>query len=187
MKYGFLWMFKWSSFVWLAILLFAIDMVTKVCAEKYLTNGSVVVIPHVLNFTLTYNTGAAWGAGGGELWSRILLVIISWAAMFGIIYALIRYHKKFNNWYKATLMVILAGDVGNLIDRTFFFNRGVIDFMNIQPLIKGFGIFNFADSCLVVGIIMLMILFIIDAVKEEKDSKKKIKEAEEKIKNERDK
>ena len=42
------------SFSWLAIILLICDIITKVCAEKFLTGkGSVVVIPHLLNFTLT--------------------------------------------------------------------------------------------------------------------------------------
>ena len=186
LKKGSIWFFK--SYIWLAILLFIGDMVTKVVAEKLLTKGdAVTVIPHLLNFTLTYNTGAAWGAGGDAMWSRILLCCVSWVAMVGIIWALCKYWKKLNGWYKASIMAVLAGDVGNLIDRTFFFNRGVIDFMDITPLIPGFGIFNFADSCLVVGIIILLILMLIDMFKDSKKNKVKAAEAEEKIKNEREK
>ena len=155
------------SFAWLGIILLIVDQITKVCAEAYLVEGEkVVIIPSLLNFTLTYNTGAAWGMGGNEIWSRILLCAISWIVMIIIFYILIRYYKKLNLLYRAILMLILAGDIGNLIDRTFFFNRGVIDFLDITPLIPGFGIFNFADSCLVVGIIILIIYFIVEYIKE---------------------
>ena len=46
-----------------------------------------------------------------------------------------------------SIALIFGGDIGNLIDRTFFFNRGVIDFISIQSWFPGFGIFNIADSC----------------------------------------
>lgn len=161
------------SFSWLAIILLICDIITKVCAEKFLTGkGSVVVIPHLLNFTLTYNNGAAWGMGGDATWSRVILALISWAVAIAIIVYVIMKYKTINNYLRATIMVILAGDVGNLIDRTFFCNRGVIDFFDITPLIKGFGIFNFADSCLVVGIIMLLIYFLIEWINESKNEKK---------------
>ena len=67
-----------------------------------------------------------------------------------------------------------------LIDRTFFFNRGVIDFISIQSWFPNFGIFNIADSCLVVGLILLIVYFVIDEFKEQKRQKLK---NEEKIKN----
>ena len=154
------------SFIWLAILLVIIDVITKVLAMQYLGNGSVEVIPHLLKFTLIFNKGAAWGFLGDELVGRIILVIISWVAMIAIIAYFIVKYKTLNKLMKAILMVILAGDVGNLIDRTFYFNRGVVDFLDITYFIPGFGVFNFADSCLVVGILMLCVYFIVLWIKE---------------------
>ena len=154
------------SFIWLAILLVIIDVITKVLAMQYLGNGSVEVIPHLLKFTLIFNKGAAWGFLGDELVGRIILVIISWLAMIAIIAYFIVKYKTLNKLMKAILMVILAGDVGNLIDRTFYFNRGVVDFLDITDFIPGFGVFNFADSFLVVGILMLCVYFIVLWIKE---------------------
>lgn len=154
------------SFIWLAILLVIIDVITKVLAMQYLGNGSVEVIPHLLKFTLIFNKGAAWGFLGDELVGRIILVIISWVAMIAIIAYFIVKYKTLNKLMKAILMVILAGDVGNLIDRTFYFNRGVVDFLDITDFIPRFGVFNFADSCLVVGILMLCVYFIVLWIKE---------------------
>ena len=83
-------------------------------------------------------------------------------------------------------MVVLAGDLGNLIDRTFSFfpldtiyKNGVVDFIDITPLIPRFGIFNFADSCLCVGIFLLLIYEIILIIKD-KDKKEENKEADNK-------
>lgn len=155
------------SFVWLAILLLIGDIVTKVVAMQYLKEGvSVPFIPGLLKWTLTYNKGAAWGMGGDATWSRILLILISWGAMIGILWYFIAKYKTLNKFMKACLMIILAGDVGNLIDRTFFYNRGVVDFLDITELIPNFGIFNFADSCLVVGLLMLVVYFIVEWIKE---------------------
>ena len=164
---------------------FAFDQITKYVAEVCLQKGDVVVfIPHFIEFTLVYNKGAAWGMGDGAIWSRVLLAIMSWAVMFFIIgyviYLFIK-HKKINTFFGVTLALILAGDVGNLIDRTFFFDRGVIDFISIQSRFKGFGVFNIADSALVVGVFCLLIYFIIEEVQEQKrqkrENEKKLAEA----------
>ena len=79
------------------------------------------------------------------------------------------------------IALILGGDIGNLIDRTFFFDRGVVDFISVQSWLPGFGIFNIADSCLVVGILLLLVYFIYDefkSSKEEKEHKEVVKKLE---------
>lgn len=164
----------------------AFDQASKYLAEFYLTDkGTVPFIPGFIDFRLVYNKGAAWGMGDGALWSRILLCSISWIVFIGlpiyIIYLMAK-GKKLNTLFTVCLGLILAGDFGNLIDRTFFFDRGVIDFISIQSWFPGFGIFNIADSCLVVGIILLLVYFIIEEVKEQKAQKAKNEEALKKAK-----
>ncbi|MBR1581586.1 MAG: signal peptidase II [Bacilli bacterium] len=159
------WFFK--SFIWVAILCVVIDVISKVLCMKYLPEGdSVQFIPGLLKFTLVFNKGAAWSIGGGADWSRILLCVISWAAAVGIIVYFILKYKTLNLLSKFTLMLVLGGDVGNLIDRTFFYNRGVCDFFDITEFIPGFGIFNVADSFLVVGVILFIVIIFIDMIKE---------------------
>lgn len=154
----------------------AFDQVSKYLAEYYLTGqGTVSFIPGFIDFRLVYNKGAAWGMGDDAIWSRVLLCIVSWVVFIGIpiyvIYAMAK-SKKLNALYTCSLGLIFAGDFGNLIDRTFFFDRGVIDFISIQSWFPGFGIFNIADSCLVVGLLLLIVYFIIEEVKEQKAEKK---------------
>lgn len=154
----------------------AFDQVSKYLAEYYLTGqGTVSFIPGFIDFRLVYNKGAAWGMGDDAIWSRVLLCIVSWVVFIGIpiyvIYAMAK-GKKLNALYTCSLGLIFAGDFGNLIDRTFFFDRGVIDFISIQSWFPGFGIFNIADSCLVVGLLLLIVYFIIEEVKEQKAEKK---------------
>jgi signal peptidase II len=59
--------------------------------------------------------------------------------------------------YSFSLVLIFSGTVGNLIDRLFT-GKGVFDF--IEVTFVDFAIFNFADSCLTVGVIMLMIYLV---------------------------
>lgn len=180
--------FKWflNSFIWLAIILFIIDVITKFAAYYNLTYGESIKIPGLtwlVQFTLTFNTGAAWGLGGNNLVSQILLCILSYIAGGAIIFYYTKKQKELNKLLKAILMVCLAGDIGNLVDRTFalmsnlptIYQHGVVDFIDITPLIPGFGIFNFADSCLTVGILMLIVYEIVVSIKSDKketDNKK---------------
>jgi len=166
------------------------DQITKYFAVKYLTIGEVKPFlgDTFLTFCLTYNKGAAWGMGGNNIFTRILLVIISWVVALGIIgyfvYLAIK-RKEIKPGLWTILAFIVAGDVGNLIDRTFFFNRAegsVVDFLSIQGWWKNFGIFNVADSILVVAIFALLIYYIYSFIKEEIDKNKKIKERIEKEK-----
>lgn len=156
----------------------AFDQISKYVAVGNLTlNGQeVTFIPNFIEFKLVYNKGAAWGMGDDALWSRILLCSISWIVFIYIpcyvIYAMAK-NKHFSGLFTTCLGLILAGDFGNLIDRTFFFDRGVIDFISIQSWFPGFGIFNIADACLVVGLILLIIYFIVEEIQEQKAQKAK--------------
>lgn len=159
-------------FVLIAIASIVFDQVSKVIAMNNLTQGvAVPFIPNFIDFLLTYNKGAAWGMGDGEIWSRILLCAISWAvAIFlpcYIAYLIIK-NREISPLYGVCLALIWGGDIGNLIDRTFFFDRGVVDFISIQSWFPGFGIFNIADSCLVVGILLLLVYFLIVEFKNQK-------------------
>ena len=111
------------------------------------------------------------------------MCFISYGAAAFIIYYYIKNFKKLNKFSKIILMTVLAGDLGNLIDRTFSFmpldtiyKNGVVDFIDITPLIPRFGIFNFADSCLCVGIFLLLIHEIILMFKDKDKDKKEEQE-----------
>ncbi len=164
------------------IILFSVifDQVTKVIANN-LRPYQVDFIPYIIRFTYTTNTGAAWGLFGESEAGRIILIIISWAVAIGLIgYFIYLVYKKEN--IKLGLFIICAfivgGDIGNLIDRTFFYERGVIDFLDITSWWPGFGIFNIADSILVCSIVALIIYFIVVAIKESRWYRTRVAEKE---------
>ncbi len=189
----------WIWFLVISVLLAAIDQITKwiaVCQLGPLTSkvisgtdlpsqsgNSVTVISGFLKFTLLTNNGAAFGVGGNMLWSRILFIIISWVVFF-VLPLYVAYHVnkqgKFSKVAIAVSALIYGGNLGNLIDRTFYWGTpcGVIDFIDISPLIPGFGVFNFADSVLVVGIFIIVILLIIDIFKGDDEEKVKVAETD---------
>ena len=105
----------------------AIDQVSKYVAEANLPLGEVKpLIPNFIDFYLTYNKGAAWGLGDNNVFSRVLLVIISWVVglfMPGYVIYKMAKNEKFEVVFGVCLALIWGGDIGNLIDRTFFFDR----------------------------------------------------------------
>jgi signal peptidase II len=177
---------SWTSFAWMALVVFIIDIVTKWVMQLTLkTDGaSVAVIKDFWYFTLTHNTFAAFGNWfnidesntGVVVTVRIILIIISWA-MSGVIlwYWGTRLNKK-DKLLNAIMALLFAGAVGNLIDRTFYWNgttgfNGVIDFMCFYlqgPTNKPFAIFNVADASLSIGIVMLVIVLLVRDVKKDK-------------------
>ena len=175
------------SLVLIVIVFVLFDQITKILAIRYLTGkGEVPFLGDLLVFNLVYNKGAAWGMGGDNLFTRILLVIISWLVAVGIIgyfiYLVIK-RKEIKYGFWIIFSFVLGGDIGNLIDRTFFFNReqgSVVDFLSIQRWWPKFGIFNVADAILVCSIFALLIYFIVELVKEEIEKHKKV---EQKLKN----
>ncbi|HDT8218409.1 TPA: signal peptidase II, partial [Enterococcus faecalis] len=120
-------------------------------------------IPGFLSLTHLRNTGAAWSLLEGKM---IFFYVITVIVSVVIIYLLIKNYKK-SVWYSVGLSFVLAGAIGNFIDRVrlgYVVDMLQTDFMN-------FPIFNVADSTLVVGVICIFIYLILDekAAKEGKN------------------
>ena len=137
--------------------------------SKYLTDQNISLgetkefIPGFLSLTHLRNTGAAWSLLEGKM---IFFYVITVIVSVVIIYLLIKNYKK-SIWYSVGLSFVLAGAIGNFIDRVrlgYVVDMLQTDFMN-------FPIFNVADSTLVVGVICIFIYLILDekAAKEGKN------------------
>ena len=137
--------------------------------SKYLTVQDISLgetkefIPGFLSLTHLRNTGAAWSLLEGKM---IFFYVITVIVSVVIIYLLIKNYKK-SIWYSVGLSFVLAGAIGNFIDRVrlgYVVDMLQTDFMN-------FPIFNVADSTLVVGVICIFIYLILDekAAKEGKN------------------
>lgn len=144
--------------------LVALDQLIKLLVIKYLMPiGSLPLIDDVLRFRYIENTGAAFGSFSNhtDILSIFTLVVI----VIGIILLLSK-KIKFGVEYVCVVLII-AGGVGNLIDRVF---RGfVVDY--IEPLFVDFAVFNFADILVTCSAIALIIWTIYDIVKERKQIK----------------
>jgi len=126
------------------------DQLTKYLIVRSLElTESIPLWEGVFHFTYVTNKGAAFSLfreSGG--WLRWLSLTVSLGLM-----ALAWFGPKMQRWEQVGYGFILAGALGNGIDR-FLFGE-VIDFLDIRLI--NFAIFNIADVCINIGIICLLI------------------------------
>ncbi|MBO7219372.1 MAG: signal peptidase II [Clostridia bacterium] len=128
--------------------LIALDLVTKVLAASNLNMHSITLIPNLIDFIYTENTGAAFGMLSNNTW-----FLIGFTAVFIVAFVLFDIFNHSKNWfYRIGYVLVLAGAIGNLVDRIMF--GFVRDFIAISffPFI-----FNVADIFVTVGTVLLMI------------------------------
>lgn len=132
--------------------LVAADQVTKVLAADMLktVGSSAEFIPGFIRFEYCENTGMAWSLLSDK---TFLLTIVSAAMVAILVYFLVRFYKPMPNLIKVAIVIICAGAVGNLIDRIAFnYVRDFIAFVFVD-----FPVFNIADSCVTIGVIILAV------------------------------
>lgn len=149
----------------LAICVFVLDQWSKQLAEAHLDFAQSISVLPFLNWTLLYNTGAAFSflsdAGG---WQHYLLGGLAIAVSVGIVVAIWRIPKT-SLLLLLALALVLGGAVGNLYDRIMLGH--VIDFIDVYVSSCGslqrffyrchWPAFNIADSAICVGAVLLLI------------------------------
>ncbi len=137
----------------LFIILVAIDQAVKFWVRQTLMNKDpLIFIPDVFSFQYHENTGAVWGIMSGKVqFLSIFTLIILLFIVF--LYLKIPQDRKYKA-LKIITIFILAGAVGNLIDRIFLGH--VVDFIYFELI--NFPLFNVADSYLTVSCILLFLL-----------------------------
>lgn len=139
----------------LIIALIVIDQITKLLTINYLLPvNSVEIIKNILSFTYVENRGAAFGIMQN---SRIFFLIFTVILIGAIIIYTIK-TKPQNRLYLISTSLIIAGGMGNFIDRLF---RGyVVDMIEVTFI--EYPVFNFADICVVIGAILFCIYMFFD-------------------------
>ena len=148
----------------LAAVLVAVDQIVKYLVMTSIGFGEhVPFIPYILELTYVENTGAAFSIFSKHTWALALVSLVMSAVL-----ALALWKGLFKHPFgKLALTLLLAGAVGNLIDRAC---RGyVVDMFNV--LFMRFAVFNVADICVVVGGIAAGIyyLFLMDKLEPKKE------------------
>ncbi|MDO4938765.1 MAG: signal peptidase II [Lachnospiraceae bacterium] len=148
---------KVSKIIYIVIFVLsvALDQITKNMAVTMLDPGEPVnVIKDVFRFVYTENMGAAFGMMQGR---QVLFYIITGLVIIAILYFLIRMPSDSKYLpIGIVLSFILAGAVGNLIDRVS--HKYVVDFIYFAPI--DFPVFNVADIFVTLGCIAFAILVI---------------------------
>ena len=133
------------------ILLF--DLVTKILVVHYVEPGNPIeIVGDVVTLRLVRNPGAAFSMATGMTW---LLTVVAVAVVIGVI----KIGRTLRSpWWALGLGLVLGGALGNLIDRFFRapgpFQGHVVDFVSVG----WWPVFNVADSSIVCGAILLVVL-----------------------------
>lgn len=136
----------------LAVGLVALDQWVKWWVTVHISVGeSLPFIPHILGLNHVHNTGGAWSMLNQHTW---LLSVVSAVVILLILFVLVS-RKVRHPFGVITLTMVLAGAVGNLIDRVRL--GYVVDMF--QTLFMNFPIFNVADICVVCGGIAFCVYF----------------------------
>lgn len=147
-----------NALPWLLLSLFviALDQLTKHIAliELQLLKPHEV-IPGLLNWTLAFNSGAAFSfLADADGWQRWLFAVLAIGVSLMLAFWLSRTHRR--DWRNATpLALIIGGALGNLIDRLRFGH--VTDFIQVYHQDWAFPAFNIADSAISMGAVMLIL------------------------------
>ena len=171
---------KWfyRSFIWLFIVLLALDIITKqIILSFHQEAGSLISDWGFVHISYVLNTNAAFGLGANNPdVSRTIYLIVATLVSIGLVTYLIVKRKETKLFVRATLVMVVTGALGNVIDRVFYgpieygtnslFTGSVVDWIDFYwfwPFV-----FNIADCCIVIAAFMLIIYVIIGEVKDVK-------------------
>ncbi|MDI6629741.1 MAG: signal peptidase II [Rhodococcus sp. (in: high G+C Gram-positive bacteria)] len=144
---------KTRLLVAIAAVILLFDLVTKIVVVHYVKPGNPIsIVGDVVTLRLVRNPGAAFSMATGMTW---LLTVVAVAVVIGVI----KIGRTLRSpWWALGLGLVLGGALGNLIDRFFRapgpFQGHVVDFVSVG----WWPVFNVADSSIVCGAILLVVL-----------------------------
>lgn len=139
----------------LSTIFFLVDQVSKLLVIRFLNEGNVIsVIDDFFYILPTNNTGAAFSILVGQ---RIFLIGVTAIIIGFLLYYVIRNRNSIVSKIDIIIFsLIIGGSFGNLFDRIF---RGyVVDFLSVRIGDYSFPIFNVADSFIVIGVVLLVLV-----------------------------
>ena len=145
----------------LAVALVVLDQIVKYLIRANIDLGaSIPFIPYVMDLTYVQNTGAAFSILRQHTWlltltSAVVVLVMCWLIVKGF------FHNTLGRW---AAMLVLAGGMGNLIDRAVF---GFVTDM-FKTTFMDFAVFNVADCCITVGVPLLFLYVLLYVGKDEK-------------------
>lgn len=141
------------AYILTIIALIVIDQISKYLALNNLANiGSIPIIENIFHLTYVENRGAAFGMFQNNQIVFIIVALV--ASIVGLYYI---YKKKLNLLGNISIVLIISGAIGNLIDRVRL--GFVVDYFDFRFIWDY--VFNVADIFVVVGTILLCIYIIV--------------------------
>jgi signal peptidase II len=138
-------------FLPLVLVLFFLDIASKYFAQVFLSETSIVLIENFFSLTLAFNTGVAFSFPLPHIWQMIIsiiffILIIWWAR---------KYFYDLSYIEQIGISIFFSGALANFWERLIFSH--VTDFISLHFYKLYFPIFNIADMCIFIGIILWMI------------------------------
>jgi len=141
-----------------AVVAVGLDQLVKELSTNNLTEGEPVrILGGLIYLSLLRNSGAAFSLGSGYTWvfPLITMAVIGWIIWMG--------RRLRSVPWAVSLGLVLGGALGNLGDRLFRapgpFQGHVVDMISLfAPYAEKFAVFNIADSCLSVGVVLAVLL-----------------------------
>lgn len=162
--------------LWFAVMVIVLDQLTKYWAVNALSFGVPVAVMPNLNWTLTYNHGAAFSfladMGGWQRWFFTALA----AAVSAILYVWL---KKLPNQLTVETIginLVLGGAIGNVIDRVL--EGRVTDFIDFYIGTWHYATFNVADVAITLGAGLLILSELVLKPRQEKASRQQAVDAQ---------
>ena len=146
-----------KKIILISILTLVVDILTKqLVLNTMLEHQSISIIEKFFSITYAKNTGVAFSFLEGKIPLIIIMTSI-------VIILILKYIKSTNpnKYEKLCYGLIIGGAIGNLIDRVIY--GYVIDFLDFNLFGYPFPIFNLADTAIVLGVIILLILSLIES------------------------
>jgi len=147
-----------SGWLWLplSVLVVILDQVTKLLVlQRFELYERLELLP-VLDFTLMYNTGAAFSfLADADGWQRWFFAALALVVGVVIVVWMRKLHARLQWMLSMSLALILGGAIGNVLDRIRLGH--VVDFIHAHWKDAYFPAFNIADSAITIGAILLLL------------------------------
>ena len=144
----------------------ALDQFTKLLATQALApDKTAPFLPGIMELRYLLNDGAAFSMFSGKSWGRWFLIAVTLAALAALLYVLLFRRARLDKLTYASLLMIEAGGIGNLIDRIA--HGSVVDFFATTFI--NFAVFNVADCFVTVGVILLALSLLRGELSAKKD------------------
>ncbi|WP_422660395.1 signal peptidase II [Paenibacillus sp. EC2-1] len=147
----------------IALIVFLVDQGIKyLIATRLELYEQIPVIGDFFVITSSRNRGAAFGILQDQIWFFIVVTVL---VVVGIIWYMRKVTAEGRKLLPVALALVLGGALGNFIDRLVM--GEVVDFLQFTFGTYTFPIFNIADSCIVIGVGLIILDTILDGKREQ--------------------